>query len=376
MNASLKMIGSDTRSNKRWKRSAALGAMLITIATVALSSASAETSQNEAAPAAAQPQLNLRTYVPSTVSEGWRKVYELFPDPTKVPPMPGPNDLEGWKKVFDANEKRVMPQSEAVVKQLDVKVISKELGGVPVLEITPKGWVNNGKVLIYTHGGAYTLFSAHSTMGSAALTADVTGLRVISVDFTNPPRARWQEVTDQVVRVFKALNKQGLAMKDLAIYGDSAGGGLAAAAVLKLRDAGLGMPAAVVLWSPWTDITETGDTYVTLKAAEPTYLYDIVLGPSADAYADPKDQKNPYVSPVYGDFAKGFPPTLIQGGTREIFVSNFVRFYQALDTADQTVKLDIYEGMPHVFQVKAPGSPESVTALKKMDVFLTQYLKK
>jgi monoterpene epsilon-lactone hydrolase len=151
---------------------------------------------------------------------------------------------------------------------------------------------------------------------------------------------------------------------------------LGAGAVLKLRDAGLGMPAAVVLWSPWADITETGDTYLTLRDAEPNYLYATVLGPSADAYADRKDQKHPYVSPVYGDFKKGFPPTLIQGGTREIFLSNFVRLYQALDTAGQSVKLDIYEGMPHVFHVKAPQSPETVTALQKMDAFLNQHLKK
>ena len=182
--------------------------------------------------------------------------------------------------------------------------------------------------------------------------------------------------SDEVVTVFRALKDQGFAMGDIAIYGDSAGGGLAAGSVLKLRDAGLGMPAAVVLWSPWADITETGDTYVTLKDAEPNYLYEKVLGPSADAYADPKDQKHPYVSPVYGDFAKGFPPTLIQGGTREIFLSNFVRLYQALDTAGQIVTLDLYEGMPHVFQVKLPESPESETALKKMDAFLWKHLKK
>ncbi len=326
--------------------------------------------------AAAEPQLNLRTYVPSTVSEGWQQVFNTLPDPTKAARCPGPNDLEGWKKLYDAAEQGKVKVAEEAAKQLQVKVVSKDLGGVPVLEVTPKGWVDNGKLLIYTHGGAYTMFSARSTLDSAALVASRTGLRVISVDYTNPPRARWSEVTDQVVRVFKALNGQGFAMKDLAIYGDSAGGGLAAGVVLKMRDEGMGMPAAVVLWSPWADITETGDTYMTLKAAEPNYLYERVLGPSADAYADPKDQKNPYVSPVYGDFTKGFPPTLIQGGTREIFLSNFVRLYQALDSAGQAVKLDIYEGMPHVFQIKAPGSPESVAALKKMDAFLTKYLEK
>jgi acetyl esterase/lipase len=163
-------------------------------------------------------------------------------------------------------------------------------------------------------------------------------------------------------------------MEDIAIYGDSAGGGLAAGSVLKLRDAGLGTPAAVVLWSPWADITETGDTYQTLKEAEPNFLYEKVLGPSADAYADRKDQKHPYVSPVYADFTKGFPPTLLQGGTREIFLSNFVRLYQALDNSGQTVKLDLYEGMPHVFQLKLPESPESVTALQKMNSFLIRHL--
>jgi acetyl esterase/lipase len=151
---------------------------------------------------------------------------------------------------------------------------------------------------------------------------------------------------------------------------------MAPGVVLKMRDRNLGMPAAVVLWSPWSDITETGDTYVTLKHAEPTYLYDTILKPSADAYADPKDQKHPYVSPVYGDYSKGFPPTLIQGGTKEIFLSNFVRQYQALDAAGQTVKLDLYEGMPHVFQGQLPDAPESKLALRKMREFLRLHLGK
>ena len=149
---------------------------------------------------------------------------------------------------------------------------------------------------------------------------------------------------------------------------------LDAGAVLKMRDQGMGMPAVVVLWSPWSDITDTGDTYVTLKQAEPLYVYDKHLKHSADAYADPKDQKNPYVSPVYGDYSKGFPPTLIQGGIKEIFLSNFIRQYQALDTAGQTVKLDLYEGMIHVFQLNIISSPESDMTLKKGAAFVKQYL--
>jgi acetyl esterase/lipase len=229
---------------------------------------------------------------------------------------------------------------------------------------------------VYTHGGAYTLQSAESTLASSALVADRTGIRVISVDYTLAPHSKWKQTIAQVITVFNELKKQGYAMADIAIYGDSAGGGLAAGVVLKMRDEGMGMPVAVVLWSPWADITETGDTYETLKLAEPMYIYEKHLKHSADAYADPKDQKNPYVSPVYGDYTKGFPPTLIQGGTKEIFLSNFIRLYQALDSDGQKVKLDLYEGMSHVFQAFMPDTPESKRALGKVDAFLKQHLGK
>ena len=315
-------------------------------------------------------------YIPDTISQEAQAIIRMLPDPSLQPERPTPGDIEAWRAAQQEREAFSLKRQKAVVDSLQPAVTEMELGGVPVLEIKPRNWKDNGKVLVYAHGGAYTMLSAKSTLGSSALTADVTGLRVISVDYTLAPHAKWQQVTDQVISVFEALRKQGYAMKDMAIYGDSAGGGLAAGSVLKMRDQDMGMPAAVVLWSPWSDITDTGDTYVTLKHAEPSYLYDRDLKPSAVAYADPKDQKHPYVSPVYGDYTKGFPPTLIQGGTKEIFLSNFVRHYQALDTAGQTVKLDLYEGMIHVFQAALPGSPESKIALMKVDAFLKQHLGK
>ena len=94
----------------------------------------------------------------------------------------------------------------------------------------------------------------------------------------------------------------------------------------------------------------------------------------ADAYAVRKDQKNSYVSPVYGDYSKGYPPTLIQCGTKEIFLSNAVRHYQALDNAGISVKLDPYEGMYHVFQAFNWNLPESKLARKKVAAFLDQHL--
>ena len=324
---------------------------------------------------AAQPAGEHYVHIPDSISPEAQAFLRMLPDPHLQPAAPNPSEIEQWKAVQNMMEARNLEMQKDLVDRLGPDITKRDLGGVPVLDIKPKNWRDSGKVLVYTHGGAYTLQSAASTLGSSALMADATGLRVISIDYTLAPHAQWQEVTDQVVTVFTELGNQGYAMNDIAIYGDSAGGGLAAGSVLKMRDQGMGMPAAVVLWSPWSDITETGDTYFTMKHAEPAYSYEGVLRPSADAYADPNDQKHPYVSPVYGDYTKGFPPTLIQGGTKEIFLSNFVRHYQALDAAGQTVKLDLYEGMIHVFMVAIPDSPESKLALSKVDAFLQEHLR-
>jgi acetyl esterase/lipase len=314
-------------------------------------------------------------HLPTTISQEARQILRMLPNPDLRLELPKPNEVEKWKVVQKAAEERNLEMQKALINFLQPTVTKRVFGGVNILDIRPKGWEENGKVLVYTHGGAYTLLSAASTLASSALVAERTGIRVISVDYTLAPHSKWQQTIGQVIAVFNELKKQGYAMGDIAIYGDSAGGGLAAGVVLKMRDEGMGMPAAVVLWSPWADITETGDTYVTLKLAEPMYTYKKHMKNSADAYAVPKDQKNPYVSPVYGDFTKGFPPTLIQGGTKEIFLSNFIRLYQALDLSGRMVKLDLYEGMPHVFQSLIPNSPESKMALTKVDAFLKRHMR-
>lgn len=317
---------------------------------------------------------DLRHYVPSTVSSGWHKVYASFPDPAKALVMPDANDTQAWQKLHRLVEAEKVPQQNETVRKLGVRVNPRKYGGVDTLFFTPSKPISDNKIIVYTHGGAYTMLSAYSTQAGAAMIAKETQLCVISVDYTNPPKAKWQQVTDEVISVLRALNEEGCRMQDIAMIGDSAGGALAAGTVLKLRDKGLPLPAALVLWSPWADITQTGDTYRTLAAAEPRFIYERVLGPSADAYADRKDQKHPYVSPVYGDFTKPYPPTLIQGGTREIFLSNFVRLYQALERGGKQVKLDLYEGMPHVFQATLPDAPESQAALHKSAAFIYRAL--
>lgn len=317
-------------------------------------------------------------HIPDNVSPEARKYLESLSDPAATPAWPAPNDSAGWKRAWEANENMNRPLVEAALKRYQATVEEKKLRGVPVLDIRPNNWKDNGKVLVYAHGGAYTLNSARSRLPSSLLAADVTGLRVIAIDYTVAPAGKWEKVTDEVIAVFDGLQQQGYKLKDIAIYGESAGGGLAAGSVLKMRDLGRGMPGAVVLWSAWADITNTGDSAVTLKNADPNHLYHKHLKSAADAYADPKDHKHPYVSPVYGDYSKGFPPTLIQGGTKEVFLSHFIRLYRAIDGAGGWAVLDLYDGMPHNFQFR-PGmteAAESKTALRKMKAFLQQHLEK
>ena len=161
-------------------------------------------------------------------------------------------------------------------------------------------------------------------------------------------------------------------MDRLAIYGDSAGGNLTVRTVLNLRDRGMGMPSAVVLFSPWADLSNSGDTAVTLKDADPTLSYANLLASSARAYAGALDLKDPRVSPLYAEFAKGFPPTLIQEGTRTIFLSTSVRLYRALTQVGVDASIDMYEGMWHVFQV-APV-PEAQSAVSRAGNYIRNHL--
>lgn len=314
-------------------------------------------------------------YVPDTISDEWKEQYSNYPDPRKFPRAPSKDNLDAWKALQESFEEQSITQSVDFIKQLGANYEYITIDGVPVIDIKPKGWVDNGKVVLYMHGGAYTLLSAESTLGTASLFSDSTGLRVISIDYTLAPYASWLEVTDQVISVIKSLNKQGINNSNIVMFGESSGGALASSVTLKIRDNKMELPGAVVMWSPWSDITETGDSYQTLKNEDPTYLYDTILKPSADAYAEIDEQKHPYISPVYGDYTKGFPPTLIQGGTKEIFLSNFVRHYQAIDDAGQIVKLDLYEGMTHIFQAILPHSEESKKALIKVNRFLEEYFR-
>jgi monoterpene epsilon-lactone hydrolase len=156
------------------------------------------------------------------------------------------------------------------------------------------------------------------------------------------------------------------------LFGDSAGGCIAAAATLLLRERGMAMPAALALLSPVVDLAGGGDTNATLTAVD--FLDRQTLTPGLRAYATEGEWANPLVSPIHGDFGAGYPPTLIQVGTREILLSDSVRMHRALRVAGQSSRLEVYEGMPHVFQRFLADTPEGKAAWSEIAGFWAAHL--
>ena len=299
--------------------------------------------------------------------------YESDPSLIKGDP---PKTLDDFDALAAKADDAKRPLSDEVAKRLGMTTAKERLGGVDVLRITPPSRdPGDRRTLVYVHGGGFVVFSAAVELVLPSLIATQTGIEVVSIDYTIAPRGTYGSVTDQVTSVYRALLDSGRDAARIGFFGDSVGGNITAASVLKIRDAGLPLPAALVLVSPNADISLDGDTRMTLGACDgDPVLSTSSFGMMAKVWAPDGDERNPYASPVHGDFTADFPPALIQGGTRELLLSDFVRLYRALVDAGKVAVLDLYEGMPHVFQARFPDIPETRTAIARAAASLRERL--
>jgi len=351
-----------------WKR---MGALII-VAAASVGQANAQSGTDTTT----NTKQDLRDLIPQTISPEARAIYEkLLP---LVIARRKQYTIPQTLADFDAHYAETLARAEAttgpLVKKLGVVNTDLRLGGVGVLETKPPNYQDDGTVLIRVHGGGFVQDSARSSAGGDALMAVTTGKRILSVDYTVAPRGKWPLVTDQVITVYKAVLAEGYQPRSIGMFGDSAGANIVPASILKMRDNGTPIPGAIVLFSPCVDFNLNGDTETTLADADPALEIPFLL-PGLKAYADPADWKNPYVSPIYGDFKKGFPPVLIQVGTKELLLSDSVRFYQAIKVAGGEAELDVYEGMPHVFQSYMMNTPEQKEAYAEIQRFWLGHLR-
>jgi epsilon-lactone hydrolase len=261
-------------------------------------------------------------------------------------PLPPLHDKAAWRAHILQVDTAMAAALRDPIMALPVRATLDTVGGVPVYvaepEMIPSD--NRDKALLYFHGGGLVLLGGECTALFARLEAAGSRCKVYAVDYRNPPDHPYPAALEDCLAVYRALLEIYEPSKIVAM-GVSGGGNLAAAMPLKARDLGLPLPAAIGLITPEVDLTESGDTFQTNRDI------DVVLPrglPELNAlYADGHDLAHPYLSPLFGDFTKGFPPTFIQSGTRDIFLSNSVRIHRALRRAGIEAELHVGEAMPH-----------------------------
>jgi acetyl esterase/lipase len=186
------------------------------------------------------------------------------------------------------------------------------------------------------------------------------GCVVFGVDFRTAPDHPFPAALEDCVNVYRAIIN-AVAPSQTALVGYSGGGNLAAATVLRLKDTGVALPGCVALISPQIDLTESGDSFRANYGLDPALGHGTAEFNALYAGAHPLD--HPYLSPLFGDLT-GFPPTHLQSGTRDLFLSNTVRMHRALIRAGAEADLHIWEAMHHTgFGAAAPETEEARLAL-------------
>lgn len=284
-----------------------------------------------------------RIALPSTVSDAARAFLG-----TPRPPfgdMPALDNKEAWRKIVASRDKAFLDLGGERVARTMARAEKHRIAGTDVYIAEPrKDAPLSGKVCLSFHGGALLFYGGALTAFDAARSADQTGCLTWSVDYGMPPDAPYPTGLNQAVAVYRDLLTKH-APGDIVVSGVSAGGNMAAAMILKARDEGLPMPAAVILRTPELDLTEEGDSFATHMGIDNVLPTSLVT--FSELYANGAALDDPYVSPQFGDFTKGFPRTWLQAGTRDLFLSNCVRMHRALLNAGIAAELHVWEAMPH-----------------------------
>lgn len=248
-----------------------------------------------------------------------------------------------------------------------ITISSTKLGSVAADDLRPRQPALD-TVILYLHGGAYLGGSPRSHRGLLAHLAQAAGCRVVAIDYRLAPEHPYPAALEDAVAAYRALLAQNIRPADIIIGGDSAGGNLALATALALREAGDPLPAKLLLLSPWTDLTASGSSF-TGRAQRERILQGPALNAAARAFAGERDLHDPRISPLFAEL-RGLPPMLIQVGEDEMLLDDATRLADAASRVSVRVTLQVWPGMWHVWQVLAGWMPEANRAVKQMADFV------
>lgn len=247
-----------------------------------------------------------------------------------------------------------------------LKVESVRLGGIPGKRVAPAA--AGDRHILYLHGGAYVSGGSRSHVPIAGQLANAAGATAWLVDYRLAPEFPYPAAVDDALAAYSALLEMKIPAAKIAIAGDSAGGGLSLAVTLAIRDAGLPLPGALALLSPWTDLTLSGESMQSKIDADP------MLGPlwlewAAGLYAEGTLRTAPGVSPLFADF-RGFPPLLVHVGSDEVLLDDSTFLAKRAADAGVEVSLRVFDGLWHVFQAQAGMIDEADESVREIGSFI------
>ena len=242
-------------------------------------------------------------------------------------------------------------------------VTEVDADGVRALWVDPAG-ADQQRVVLYFHGGAYAIGSADHVAKMLGHVAQLAGCRALSVDYRLAPEHTFPAAVDDAVIAYGWLLDQAVRPGSVVVAGDSAGGGLSLALLLRAKAEGLPLPAGAVPISPWADLACTNAGW-TRNASTDMLLQHERLSLLAQLYLGDADVGNPLASPVHGDYA-GLPPLYIQVSGGETLLDDGFAVAEAAARAGVDVRLDVFPFMQHVFQYCAGAMPEADDAVARI----------
>lgn len=248
----------------------------------------------------------------------------------------------------------------------------------PVREDGVRGeWVQaagarDDRAVLFVHGGGFIIGSPAIYRHLVSRLSQAAGCAVFSLDYRLAPENPYPSALEDVLRAWRWLTSGPLGPGDVAAAGDSAGGNLVLAALLRLDQSQQPLPVAVVTMAPWTDLSVSGGSVSANRRADP-YIPAELLRPVASAYLRGADPQAPEASPLFGDFSR-FPPMLIHVGSTEVLLDDARRLERSARQSGVDVTLKSWQGLPHVFQLFSPFVPEGRRSLRELGGFLQHHL--
>ncbi len=256
----------------------------------------------------------------------------------------------------------------SLAEDIGARVEAESVAGVPC-ESTTCGPVENDLVIVYFHGGGYVVSSPQTHRDIVSHLAKATGARVLNVGYRLAPEHPFPAALEDAEAVYRSLLEDGCSPGRIVLAGDSAGGGLAVALLVKLRDAGAELPAGAALLCPWADLACAGESYVSRADRSPVgnkemgiAMGQLYLGPDGDP-------GHPYASPVHADL-QGLPPLFIQASENEVFLDDARTLARNAERAGVSTELQVRPGLFHTWQIYASALDEARTAIDDVAGFV------